>query len=148
MRVVLVGEVNPFGSEPRFALWPRPAHASGARLMRILGLRERTYVGLTRINLCTSAWSLSEARTRASKLIGRVADGGVVVGLGRKVAMTFRVTGPMFSVHVIGKARFVSLPHPGRVVGRGWIISPWTMFGNCLSPQSLWVVMCTLARAR
>lgn len=29
-RIVLVGELNPYGADPQFALYPTPRHAAGA----------------------------------------------------------------------------------------------------------------------
>ena len=118
--------MNPYGSDPRFALWPQPANASGNRLRKILGLRVSTYVALERVNLCAGRWSLSAARETADVIRRRACD-GVVVALGRKVATGFRlkVKDPMFAVYVqdvfptapfgelsVGTCTIVLLPHP------------------------------------
>ena len=56
-RVLLVGEVNPYGADPRMALYHLPRGASGDRLREILGLDDATYIRrLSRVNLCTGRW--------------------------------------------------------------------------------------------
>ena len=88
-KLVLVGELNPWGTDPTFALYPLPPHASGGRLRRILGLRRSEYIDLTRrYNLCTGRWSISTARVEATRLLGLHTD-QVLVLLGRKVARAF-----------------------------------------------------------
>ena len=39
-RTWLVGEQNPYGADPNFALYPLPENAAGARLARFLGLQK------------------------------------------------------------------------------------------------------------
>jgi hypothetical protein len=63
-RVVLVGESNPYGADPRYALYPLPPQASGGRLARILGLSARQYLRAFphRVNLLTTArWAAPAA---------------------------------------------------------------------------------------
>lgn len=108
MRVILVGELNPFGSDPRYALYHEPEHASGGRLRRILGLSVRTYAGLAKRNLCVWKWSMRAAKTAADKLVAE--DWDCIVMLGARVRAAFHLTAkcPAFARY----ARFVSLPHP------------------------------------
>lgn len=97
-KVYLVGEDNPYGSDPEYALWPHPANASGHRLMTILGLSTREYVrGCERRNLCKRKWSDKEACKTAEALLDEAA-GAPMVLLGRKVAGAFLVADyPAFS---------------------------------------------------
>lgn len=122
-RVLLVGEMNPYGGSPAFALWDEPADASGARLRAILGLRSDTYRALHRANLCAGRWELPVARGRASRfmLCEPSRPWEVVVMLGRKVASAFRYRGAFFSAQFPRSApglqgrpepTLVSLPHP------------------------------------
>lgn len=69
MRVLLVGESNPFGGDSRFDLWPEPSHCSGGRLARILGMNIHTYLKFERTNLLrTSLWDVKLARSAAGQL--------------------------------------------------------------------------------
>jgi hypothetical protein len=96
--VLLVGEANPYGADPRYALYNEPEHSAGGRLQRkIAGLSQRDYLSLWRTNLCIDGWGLVKARRRADQLL--VGPFGadapqwrpwdVVVLLGRKVAGAF-----------------------------------------------------------
>lgn len=67
--VLLVGELNPYGSDPDMALYHLPPEAAGGRLRRIAQLRASTYLGLWRANLCAGAWSTALARERAHRLL-------------------------------------------------------------------------------
>lgn len=114
-RLVIVGEDNPYGRDPRFALYHLPRRASGNRLRLILGLTDVTYYRLNKINLCSGKWSIKEAR---SKVWGLCVTQDVVVMLGKKVKKAFgdgdpRISEmPFFSAESTGGAVVVSLPHP------------------------------------
>jgi hypothetical protein len=123
-RVLLVGELNPYGVDPRYALYYLPANSAGGRLQRdVLGVRARhTYLPLWRANLCTRRWDLDEAIARASVLSGRSAGERpwrAIVALGVSVARAFceaarlrrmdLVDGP---VEMPSGILLVSLPHP------------------------------------
>ena len=116
-RVLLVGELNPYGAEPEFALYCHPPGCSGARLRLILGLSEDLYLDLHRANLCTGDWSKEQAKTKAVELLAPDSPWSVMVLLGRKVTETFeKLDGePLiaFSSRTCcpGKT-LVSLPHP------------------------------------
>jgi hypothetical protein len=121
MGVILVGEDNPYGSEPEFALYPSPRGCSGHRLMEILGLPDDVYVALHRTNLCDSgAWSMKEARRRARLLSADPsAPWRTIVPLGRKVAEAFGYELPFFTSGIepltamwSTPITLVSLPHP------------------------------------
>jgi hypothetical protein len=128
MKPLLVGEQNPYGADPRLALYPLPKYASGARLARILGLSAHAYLqAFDRVNLCAGRWKFQEARMAAER-IWRDRSGGVVVMLGAKVAAAFAVpytplgavmrVGPWVGTHLRAPS-YCILPHPsGR--NRAW----------------------------
>lgn len=129
-RILLVGEDNPYGSDPEFALYCYPPGCAGYRLRRILGLPQHQYLALHRKNLCDTAWSRANARARAMELRSPEAPWRVMVLLGRKVAETFErialdgVPLVAFSTKTccLGMT-FVSLPHPS---GRNLVWNqPW-----------------------
>lgn len=112
-RVLLVGEANPYGGDPSFALYPEPKGASGDRLCRkIMGLRGGQYLrAFDRVNLCTGKWSLPRAREEADRLIETPRK--AIVLLGTKVKSAFGVTGPAFDVERRPNGMvLVILPHP------------------------------------
>lgn len=132
MSVLLVGEDNPYGSDPRFALYPSPDGCSGHRLMKILGLPVAQYVDLERVNLCDSgAWSMKAARKRAKDIATELTEARTIVMCGRKVADAFGYELPFFSHSKscdyaslgVGRHTFVSIPHPS---GRNTI---WNAIG-------------------
>jgi hypothetical protein len=92
-RVLLVGEINPYGSEPEFALYCAPAASAGGRLQRlVLDLPRWAYLGIWRANLCVGSWDAAEARVRAAELAHGDRPWEVIVGLGVKVAEALRQT--------------------------------------------------------
>lgn len=109
MRIILVGEVNPYGMDPNFALYHLPRHASGNRLREHLGLSDVDYEGLLKANLCDGKWSMKAARVMAGKIYTATDD--VAVMLGSKVRSAFEnfcFVPKFFERHL----RLVSLPHP------------------------------------
>ena len=114
-RVLLVGELNPYGSRPELALFHLPRGASGDRLRALMGLSDVDYHRyLSRANLCEGKWELSRARGRAAVLAATRSE-EVFVLLGSRVQLAFE--GPLnFSVTSVaggrGKIVMVSLPHP------------------------------------
>jgi hypothetical protein len=129
-RVLLVGEDNPYGSDPEFALYCYPPGCAGYRLRRILGLPQHQYLALHRTNLCDEAWSKSRARQRALELLTPTAPWQVMVLLGRKVTETFEKVAlagaPLVAFSTrdcCPGMRLVSLPHPS---GRNLVWNqPW-----------------------
>lgn len=136
MRPLLVGEDNPYGGDPRYALYPEPRNCAGDRLCRlVMGLTSREYLArFDRANLCAERWSVKEAHRRAAVFLDERPE-GVFVLLGAKVAAAFeRASGfaiqpSPFLMKVLevesplsllrGVKRFVFLPHPsGRC--RAW----------------------------
>lgn len=120
-RLVVVGESNPFGSDPRYALYHLPRFASGDRLRMHLGLRDSTYEKLEKVNLCDGPWRLDTARLRVNMVVTHHED--VYVMLGVKVRRAFfgdaRVCGFFETVRVAGPGVFISLPHPSGL-SRPW----------------------------
>ena len=123
---ILVGESNPYGADPYFALYPDPRTSAGGRMQRlVLGIKAATYIELDRYNLCEGRWSVPVARQRAGELVGQRPEARIVfVLLGRKVAAAFGLGDvPVFRVverakdstyGPVGEAwtRLVLLPHP------------------------------------
>lgn len=106
-RVILVGEDNPHGADPRYALHHEPRGASGDRLRRILGLSVRDYFAIPKRNLCDGPWKMADARRRAAETLAEGWD--VVVMCGAKVRMAFGVPRmEPFSAQGV----LVALPHP------------------------------------
>lgn len=119
-RPILVGEANPYGGDPAFALYPEPDRSAGGRLCRlILKLEPRDYLRrYDRRNLCPEKWSMKVARPNAVEISKQAApEGRVVVLFGSKVAEAFYETSPPFSISDRPFAGFgtfpvVTLPHP------------------------------------
>lgn len=129
MKPLLVGESNPYGSDPHFALYPRPKGSAGHRLCTtVLGLREADYLErFDRVNLCAGEWSMVEAIVKANNLCHEV-----FVLLGRKVFQAF-LPGPWetFTVQNHCSGTFVILPHPSGL-SRGW-----NAYGSFVRAQEL-----------
>jgi hypothetical protein len=100
-RTWLVGESNPYGSDPDHALYPYPPGCSGARLCAFLGLSDDEYLGrFERRNLLSQArWSAPAARRAAALLLAEVGDGDRLVLLGAKVAQAFRFDFRPLTIH-------------------------------------------------
>jgi hypothetical protein len=90
-RVTLVGESNPYGSDPHYALYPLPERASGGRLCAVLGLTPRKYLRrFRRVNLLDGPrWSAPKARARAWAVASACPPGGALVLCGARVAAAF-----------------------------------------------------------
>lgn len=104
-KIVLVGESNPYGADPYYALYPAPNGCSGHRLCTlILGMHRAAYLEtFERVNLCAGPWKLAEARASAEKLHGHR-----MILLGAKVCAAFRTP---FQPFVVVGGNLV-LPHP------------------------------------
>jgi hypothetical protein len=108
-----VGEANPYGGDPEYALWPAPRGCAGDRLCRlVLQMGEEEYLDrFERVNLCPTAWSIRAARDRASQLL-ESRDSAVVL-LGARVCDAFRVAFRPFSLtQSPSRPTLVVLPHP------------------------------------
>ena len=118
-RVLLLGEDNPYGSDPSFSLYCYPPRCAGYNLRRILGLPQHQYLGLHRANLCDGTWSNKRARERASELLVPLSPHPVIVMLGRKVTDAMRRAAmieadivPFSTTGCCPGLTLVSLPHP------------------------------------
>jgi hypothetical protein len=119
VRPLLIGEDNPYGSDPRFALYPRPTFSAGGRLChRILRLTEKEYIrDFERVNLCGGKWSMKEARKKAEELSNTRPPDAPFVLLGTKVAKAFgaRFEPFTFAAQLLGEGvhrPLIILPHP------------------------------------
>lgn len=113
-RPILIGEANPYGSAPEYALYPYPERSAGGRLCRvIMGLDPHDYIRrFDRRNLCPQEWSMRVAREAAEQLMSTSA-GRTIVLLGSKVCSAFDVSfEPNNILNNLGSSRFVILPHP------------------------------------
>lgn len=126
MSVAIVGELNPYGADPRFAMYPDPPMSAGARMQSLVaGLDRKRYIDLPRYNLCVGRWSNPAARLEADRLLADATIEGLVL-LGRKVVGAFfrRDLPQPFNVAVLspdGKrgVRCAVLPHPSGLC-RAW----------------------------
>jgi hypothetical protein len=128
MRPLLVGELNPYGTDPRYALYPEPERSAGGRLCRlVLGLSVKEYIKrYDRANLCVGVWSAPVARRAAAALTEGVEQRPAIVLLGRKVCDAFRISFIPFRVIRAGethvghwRSNVVVLPHPSGLC-RAW----------------------------
>ncbi len=105
---LIVGEMNPYGADPYYALYPAPDGCSGHRLCSlILGMHRKTYLeSFDRVNLCDGKWSMPAARKRAQELFTYK---GKIIALGAKVARAFEFN--PFEPFVIS-SHILVLPHP------------------------------------
>ena len=113
MRPLLVGECNPYGGRPMFALYPYPDRSSGARLAHILGLTRKNYLlRFERTNLCVDRWSIRAARLAADSILAKrpvcPIEVTPIILLGSKVCQAFGVAYEPFC----GIRNFRMLPHP------------------------------------
>jgi len=119
MNPLLVGEDNPYGKDPRYALFPYPNNSAGARLARLvlaMPSRGEYLKRFDRVNLCASKWSVPIAREKARE-IGLEPGRTHVVLLGSKVATAFGFAFEPFKVAQSGPRHmamktYVILPHP------------------------------------
>lgn len=131
MKPLLVGEANPYGGDPEFALYPHPRGCSGHRLCeKVMGLTDREYLArFDRVNLCPERWVGKQARARADALRAEY-RGGVLVLLGAKVTRAFGLLFDPFLVERRGPVwpatasdahttTCVVLPHPSGL-SRAW----------------------------
>jgi len=121
-KVLLVGEVNPLGPDPRHALYHLPRASSGNRLRCIVGLTDLEYHRLLdKVNLCVGEWSSRQAAPLLAELV--LSRRGVVVLLGARLRAAARtllrrgllpgVEVEFFSKVTLGSGLvLVFLPHP------------------------------------
>jgi uracil-DNA glycosylase len=118
-QVLIVGEDDPWGNDPRMDLFHLPRHAAGNRLRAHLGLTDAQYVRVRKMNLCPEKWSTKIAREVAKAVMGKP-DLRVVIMLGAKVKKAFGCEHIGFFDHTASvdilqrrvEPVLVSLPHP------------------------------------
>lgn len=115
-----MGELNPYGVDPEYALFPWPRNASGNRLREILGITDSAYLALYgRTNLCVGKWSIVAAR-EAARAISVNELPRYIVLLGSKVCKAFGVPYEPYTVRPSGRGYpLVVLPHPSGL-NRAW----------------------------
>lgn len=120
-RPLLVGESNPYGADPHFALYPEPRGASGDRLCRmIMGLSGGAYMArFDRVNLCVGKWSVVKARERAAELLAGPHE--VFVLLGSKVRAAFLGGNSTTGIARLPGKTLVCLHHPSGLC-RAWSV--------------------------
>jgi hypothetical protein len=137
--IMFVGEANPYGTDPRHALFPLPRGSAGANLRRYTGLRRSTYLTCPRVNLCPSKWSLKTARARAVEIACGAGAYCAVVLLGAKVRDAFGLADhEFFSAVTVGPVTFVLLPHPSG------LSRPWNEPGAVARARDLLSTVCDL----
>ena len=131
MKPLLVGETNPYQSDPRlaqrYALYPDPPRCAGWNLCHtIMQLDEGEYLRrFDRVNLCFGHWSLPAARQRAHQLqFDRRKDGQhVFVLFGTRVSSAFTFQFVPYTRHekrwCASLFHYVILPHPSGL-SRAW----------------------------
>jgi hypothetical protein len=147
-RVVIVGESNPYGASPEFALHCWPTSCAGHRLRRILGVAEERYLAFRRLNLCEGPWRRRDATRSASRLYDELplytgSPRVLVLLLGVQVSAAFSA----FTVasragiarpraldrwevgsDALDRARWLSIPHPSGLC-RVWGAGMWSAGG-------------------
>jgi hypothetical protein len=107
VKPLLVGELNPYGADPKHALFPYPERSAGGRLChRILAMHRAEYLrSFDRVNLCVGKWSVPAARRRAFEL-RQLRQPTILLGV--KVCNAFLVHFRPFEV----SGGCLVLPHP------------------------------------
>jgi hypothetical protein len=110
----LIGEANPYSSDPADALLPRPPRSAGARLRAILALPEPHYLAtFERVNLCRCVWRDGPARAAALRLSRERVR---LILLGARVARAFGLDFAALLWHA-GPLRLPLPGSPVRIVG-------------------------------
>lgn len=112
MKPLLVGELNPYGTDPRYALYPLPKYASGHRLCKnVMQLEMIEYLRkFDRVNLCVGKWSKPAAQCRAFELM-MTSEPRAIVLLGSKVCAAF---GYEYAPFTRSAFMFANGPHRGQ----------------------------------
>lgn len=118
--IVLVGESNPYGNDPRYALFDLPERAAGHRLRALIfGVRRTTYARFHRTNLCDGDWSVKSAREKVKRICTDLPTATFVL-CGKKVQSAFNFKyerEPFTTWEEVGGPeyeglKFVLIPHP------------------------------------
>jgi len=126
MKPLLVGEQNPYQSDPRlaqrYALYPDPPRCAGWNLChRVMQLDEGEYLRrFDRVNLCDGKWAMKEARARAKTLLNAGDPDRRVILFGAKVCKAFDFSFyPFLFVKTYAPLKVVILPHPAGLARAG-----------------------------
>lgn len=142
-RPVLVGMNNPYGTDPRYALYPLPRRATGHRLYEMLcdavpEATMRDYVDrFDRRNLLFGAWSDARAGESAPALWRSLAGRRVCV-LGAKLRDLLPVSPPngwplgLWLTEYPGATSYAWLPHPSGLNRAYNDPSVWDAASACL----------------
>jgi hypothetical protein len=115
VKPLLVGEQNPYGPDPEFALYPQPRGCAGWRLCHtILGMTAAEYLRIfDRMNLCNDPWRAWDAEAKVGELLLTPAP---KILLGAKVSWAFDVPFSPFEQTWFpskgGRGPLLVLPHP------------------------------------
>lgn len=122
--VWLIGENNPYGADPYFALYPEPSNSAGGRLCRVIfGMYPAAYLRtFKRMNLLQRPkWSAPAAREAAEKFLSAQSADDRFVLLGRRVFEGFRdQIACQEWAPFKARGRFLLLPHPSGLC-RLWV---------------------------
>lgn len=120
MRILLIGESNPYGGPDRNALVPYPDGCSGWRLCHVvLGMTEEVYIDtFDRVNLVRGPWRIDAARMMVDRI--KMSQYDRLVLLGAKVALAFKVPYVPFTTEDGLGWRAVVWPHPSGRNHRMW----------------------------
>lgn len=118
-RILLVGELNPYGVALEYALYHQPGRSAGGRLQRLIfGIdARRWYLPMWRVNLCLGEWDGRNAVRKAAELAAPGAPWTTIVMLGVKVATAFEVATVAMAED---RPSTVSLPHPSGRNASAW----------------------------
>lgn len=113
----IIGELNPYGPDAEFAMYPLPTNSAGGRLCSlILGMRRVDYLReFERRNLCVGKWSIRAARAAASEILEQTEpQRAPLILLGSKVCAGFGVPFTPWPVDrwVVNQCPVTVLPHP------------------------------------
>ena len=95
MKPLIVGEANPYQTDPRlaqhYAMYPYPPRCAGWRLChKVMQLEEDEYLRrFDRVNLCNGDWRVFEARRKADDVSRGPDSERAYVLCGARVASTF-----------------------------------------------------------
>lgn len=113
-KIVIVGEVNPYSIDPKYALFDYPVNSAGWCLRtKIFQVRRSTYLGMHRINLCSGTWDIKQARAYAQEILNSESDCFFIL-LGRKVTGAF-FEGKDLPAAMTASGNMLILPHPSGI---------------------------------
>lgn len=121
MKPLIVGEANPYGQDPEYAMYPFPVNSAGGRLCRnVFGLEPREYLRrFDRANLCPMRWDRICAIEVAKVIRQHSPCGRWHVLCGSKVARAFEFEPATAEDPIVthyrdpdGLGGYLVIPHP------------------------------------